>query len=58
MTHPLIQCRHCIHFVEEDRTCAAFPKGVPEVILYGKRDHTKPYRGDGGIRFEPIKRKE
>ena len=35
-----------------DATCRAFPNGIPEAILVGQHDHTKPYAGDNGIRFE------
>ena len=34
---------------EEDWTLLA----IPESILNEKFDHTKPYHGDHGIRFEP-----
>ena len=34
--------------------CKAFPDGIPEKILTGEHDHTKPFKGDNGIRFEPI----
>ena len=33
--------------------CEAFPQGIPEEIWVGEFDHTKPYPGDNGIRFEP-----
>ena len=33
-------------------TCKAFPKGIPAVIWNGENDHTRPYPGDNGIRFE------
>jgi len=35
--------------------CKAFPVGIPDKILTGERDHTKPFPGDNGILFEPIK---
>jgi hypothetical protein len=34
--------------------CDAFPKGIPDPILFSRFDHRKPFAGDGGIRFEPI----
>jgi len=36
-------------------TCKAFPKEIPEEIWTGEVKHTKPYKGDNGIQFEPIK---
>jgi hypothetical protein len=45
-------CALCARY-ELDGTCLAFPLSIPdEIILYGF-DHTKPFKGDGGIRFEP-----
>lgn len=35
-------------------TCKAFPGGIPADIISGKIEHTRPYSGDKGIRFEPI----
>ncbi len=34
--------------------CAAFLHGIPGPILAGFHDHTVPYPGDFGIRFEPV----
>ena len=45
------QCRDCIHF-NEDWSCEAFPKGIPDEISDGAFDHTKEYKGDNGIRFK------
>tara|TARA_R100000049_G_C1921140_1_gene66390 strand:- start:28 stop:186 length:159 start_codon:yes stop_codon:yes gene_type:complete len=39
-----------------DWKCDAFPKGIPEEIGSGEHDHTKPFKGDNGIRFEHIKK--
>jgi hypothetical protein len=36
-------------------SCKAFPDGIPEEIYNNTHDHTKPFRGDGGIRFESVK---
>jgi len=49
------QCSRCVHLLSRDRwACNAFPEGIPGPILRGAFDHTKPFVGDGGIRFEPI----
>ena len=53
------QCTRCAHLIrmpaEEvgfDRRCRAFPEGIPEELYTSSADHTKPYPGDGGFRFE------
>lgn len=62
------KCMSCKHFrgITDDYTmiCDAFPEpvereedwtllAIPESILNERFDHTKPYPGDHGIRFEP-----
>jgi len=49
-------CPNCSNLImtEEFLVCSAFTKGIPEEILTGEVDHTKPYKGDNGIQFEPI----
>ena len=53
------QCWYCKHyFTYEDKDgffCHAYPDGdgIPEPIQNGNHDHTKAYKGDKGIRFEP-----
>ena len=49
----LSQCIKCTH-AWNDNNCEAFPEGIPEVILDNKHDHTLPYKGDRGIRFEKV----
>lgn len=54
----LMNCMFCKHFdlsEKEYNKCLAFPDGIPEEIMIGKFDHRKKYKGDNGIRFEPIK---
>lgn len=38
--------------------CSAYPDGIPNEIFTGLHDHAKPYKGDNGIQFEPIKEGE
>ena len=61
-------CNNCKHLYAEDKEkmnlyrtvkqfrCDAFPKGIPYDVLMWKHDHRKPYKGDNGIRFEPIEK--
>jgi hypothetical protein len=35
--------------------CTAFPEEIPREIAGNKHDHRKPFPGDHGIRFEPLK---
>ena len=51
-----LQCALCKHKVLGLR-CAAYPDGIPPEILTGEHDHREPYKGDNGIRFEPVKAK-
>jgi hypothetical protein len=46
-------CWLCAHKLPTfKRTCAAFPNGIPDEIWLGDNDHTEPYPGDMGVRFE------
>jgi len=49
------QCDKCKNFIR-DNFCKAFPNrsGIPVEIRYGEVSHTKPYKGDNGIQFEPL----
>jgi len=51
------QCTYCVHLTDVGR-CRAFPAGIPASILMGDFDHTEPYPGDHGIRYEPLKDKQ
>jgi len=42
----------------EVNICEAFPNGIPDEIAYGDNDHTKPFKGDNGIRYEKESEKE
>ena len=48
------RCKHLDTEISEKVRCAAFPDSVPMEIIMSQHDHTKPYPGDNGIRFEPI----
>lgn len=50
---PAPQCSRCIHRHGITQFCDAFPDGIPAIILRGDFDHTEPFPGDNGIRFEP-----
>lgn len=47
------QCYNCGHF-QGGNTCAAFPHGIPKVILTGENDHSQEFEGDRGLRFISI----
>jgi len=49
-----MQCNLCIHRIVGTATCTAFPDKIPAAILAGHHDHTKPFPGDKGVRFERI----
>ena len=46
------QCATCKFWTGSAR-CRAFPNGIPQSLLKGKRDHTQPYPGDRGFRYRP-----
>lgn len=53
-----LQCLTCVHFHEKGLPggfsgCEAFPEGIPFEIQTGDVDHSRPYPGDNGIRYEP-----
>jgi hypothetical protein len=47
------QCVTCNNIIE-GITCKAFPEGIPQAILDGGVDHTQPYPGDNGFRYEVL----
>ena len=50
------QCLACRYFIPTEKfTCFAFPAGIPAEVFENRHDHTRPYLGDNGIRYEPIK---
>lgn len=44
-------CGLCVH-KHDDKTCKAFPDGIPESFLSGDILHTKSVEGDSGIVYE------
>lgn len=44
-------CMWCKHY-KRGLACDAYPKRIPEDILYSESGHTEPHTGDGGIMFE------
>ena len=46
-------CLNCKNYISFPK-CKAF-ESIPMVIWNAENDHTKPFPGDNGIQFEPIK---
>ena len=51
----MAQCDKCKNNISY-RTCKAFPDGKPSNIISGEFDHRQKYKGDMGVRFEPLKK--
>ena len=50
-------CSRCIYRLRDGVACVAFPWGIPEEIRKGRLHHTRPYPGDGGFQFVPLRMK-
>ncbi len=50
-------CPTCAHLIGSGMTCAAFPKGIPVIILLGAYDHHLSYDFEGlsdeGLTYVP-----
>ena len=53
----IVPCSNCKHFFESEK-CPAFPNGnIPDEIIFGDNDHSKPLPDQGNdIIFEPIEK--
>jgi hypothetical protein len=49
------QCATCKHWTR-NMQCEAFPELIPDAISSGQFDHTRPFEGDHGIRYEKADR--
>lgn len=55
-----INCLNCLNYIGKkknslNQTCKAFPNDIPDILFSGINKHRKPFPGDNGIQFEPIK---
>ena len=66
MAEKIGSCLTCKHFTWKkvndtpmpSGNCKAFPNGIPIEIQFGAVSHDKPFKGDGGIRYEKFEREE
>ena len=50
-------CIRCKHFNFETSMCTAFPDEIPDEIIMGDNDHSKPLPDqENNIVFEPIEK--
>lgn len=45
-------CFFCKHLSEDNRTCDAYPEGIPDKIYLSEVDHRLPWTNDDGVQFE------
>ena len=48
------QCTFCAHRSPDGTKCKAYPAGIPVEILFNEADHTLPFVGDNGIRYQAV----
>ncbi len=51
------QCMDCQNYIGKENEkfcCKAFPKGIPEDVLWNKINHEDYIDGDNGYKFESI----
>lgn len=42
------QCANCVHFVNSEYVCKAFPAGIPNSLLTGEEKHNSLIKGQTG----------
>lgn len=55
MTHPSPLCFKCDRYQGQGK-CEAFSR-IPEQIIFYQYDHRLPFKGDNGLQFKPIKKR-